>query len=121
MKAASASWTTTSASTRRLGSNGTKEGYERQHAHTKPASSARADRRVGVDKDGRVSGEAVAAEALVTAAFLAYVHAHPMGGTDSPAELTIHVAPKRAEAYALWVQFRGGGKLYTVPFVAEAR
>jgi hypothetical protein len=58
---------------------------------------------------------------MIGADDLAYVHAHPMGGTDSPAELTIHVAPKRAEAYALWVQFRGGGKLYTVPFVAEAR
>ena len=58
---------------------------------------------------------------MIGADDLAYVHAHPMGGTDSPAELTIHVAPPRAEAYALWIQFRGGGKLYTVPFVAEAR
>ena len=58
---------------------------------------------------------------MIGADDLAYVHAHPMGGADSPAELAIHVAPQRAEAYALWVQFRGGGKLYTVPFVAEAR
>lgn len=70
---------------------------------------------------------------------LGYVHAHamaadaPKGGHHShghhtngshadsgaivPARLMLHAAPPRAGRYALWIQFMGGGQMWTVPFV----
>lgn len=65
---------------------------------------------------------------------LGYVHAHamaadaPHGGHGShgshgapkaaaPAELMLHATPPRAGRYALWIQFKGGDQVRTVPFV----
>ncbi len=64
---------------------------------------------------------------------LSYLHAHPMamdmkgmGGMSMPMKLTkgkvdpnfmLHFTPARAGIYKLWIQFNGGGKLQTVPFV----
>ncbi len=42
-------------------------------------------------------------------------HADP--GTAIPARLMLHAAPPRAGRYALWIQFMGGGRVRTVPFV----
>ena len=73
---------------------------------------------------------------FVAAKDLAYVHAHATaltpsghGGHDPhsghgasgrddpvPSDLTLHVTPPHAGAYALWVQFMGGGEVRTVPF-----
>lgn len=65
---------------------------------------------------------------------LSYVHAHPMA-TDAPedshaahrsnddahaaipSKLMLHVSPPRAGQYALWIQFKAGGQVRTVPFV----
>lgn len=67
---------------------------------------------------------------------LSYVHAHAME-TDSPevshtehvhhddpqgaipAKLMLHVTPNRAGRYALWIQFKGGDEVQTVPFVVN--
>ena len=74
---------------------------------------------------------------FVAADDLAYVHAHataaeaeqphgsgahggrgaPNTAVSVPPELTLHVTPPRAGAYALWIQFIGGGDVRTVPFV----
>ncbi len=65
---------------------------------------------------------------------LGYVHAHAMaadapkgshtshGSHDdpkaaTPAELMLHATPPRAGRYALWIQFKAGGQVRTVPFV----
>ena len=58
---------------------------------------------------------------------LAYLHAHPMILSEpSPQGLArgavdpnfmLHFTPAKAGIYKLWVQFNGGGKLLTVPFV----
>lgn len=64
---------------------------------------------------------------------LGYVHAHamaadaPHGSHGShgshgapkaavPAELMLHATPPRAGRYALWIQFKGGDQVRTVPF-----
>jgi hypothetical protein len=62
---------------------------------------------------------------------LSYLHAHPMAmGGDmkgmsgmKPAKgpvdpnFMLHFTPAKAGIYKLWIQFNGGGKLQTVPFV----
>ncbi|WP_198972397.1 hypothetical protein [Xylophilus sp. ASV27] len=68
---------------------------------------------------------------------LAYVHAHAMAADAAhggharheshgahgarkaaiPARLVLHATPPRAGRYALWIQFMGGGRVRTVPFV----
>lgn len=65
---------------------------------------------------------------------LAYVHAHAMAAdapkgshashgshgaptATAPAELMLHATPPHAGRYALWIQFKGGDQLRTVPFV----
>lgn len=64
---------------------------------------------------------------------LSYVHAHAMAADASkgshashgvnhnleaaiPAKLMLHATFSRAGRYALWVQFKGGGQVQTVPF-----
>ncbi|MGH8085856.1 MAG: hypothetical protein ACREPV_11345 [Lysobacter sp.] len=82
----------------------------------------------------------VAAHAVfVSTDDLGYVHAHamaadaPHGGHGShgphgahgdpnaavPATLMLHAMPPRAGRYALWIQFKGGGQVRTVPFVVN--
>ena len=65
---------------------------------------------------------------------LGYVHAHAMAadaphGSHAahgphrvpkaavPADLMLHATPPRAGRYALWIQFKGGDQVRTVPFV----
>ncbi|TCV97719.1 hypothetical protein EC912_101736 [Luteibacter rhizovicinus] len=65
---------------------------------------------------------------------LGYVHAHAMaadapkgshtshGSHDDPkaaipSQLMLHAMPPRTGRYALWIQFKGGGQVRTVPFV----
>lgn len=70
---------------------------------------------------------------------LAYIHVHPMikGAKDNDMasmpmnddegmgkagpHLMMHVPPLPAGTYKLWLQFRGGGTLYTAPFTLVAR
>lgn len=64
---------------------------------------------------------------------LGYVHAHAMAADAPkschtshrshddlkaaiPAKLMLHATPPRAGRYALWIQFKGGGQVRTVPF-----
>jgi hypothetical protein len=78
---------------------------------------------------------------FIAAKDLAYVHAHAAAGAKEqshrsrhgshdphaghgasnpkgsvPPELTLHVTAPQRGAYALWVQFKGGGEVRTVPF-----
>lgn len=70
----------------------------------------------------------VAAHAVfVSTEELDYVHAHAMAGTSAhgdqgdpgaePAQLMLHAKLARAGPYALWIQFKGGDKIRTVPLV----
>lgn len=69
---------------------------------------------------------------------LSYVHAHAMAadvphgshaahGSHStpkitvPADLMLHAKPPRAGRYALWIQFKGGDQVRTVPFVVDVQ
>lgn len=91
-------------------------------------------------KDGKPATDlapflGVAAHAVfVSTDDLAYVHAHAMGadapkgdhtshaahdaqGAALPANLMLHATPPRAGRYALWIQFKGGDQIRTVPFL----
>jgi len=77
---------------------------------------------------------------FINAKDLSYLHVHPIQGNDAAAmgdmamgdmkELSdsakvnpmmmLHVAAPSAGTYKLWLQFRGGGRLYVVPFVLTA-
>lgn len=79
----------------------------------------------------------VAAHAVfVNTADLSYVHAHAMaadtakGGhgahashgaptTAASGQMMLHATPPRAGRYALWIQFKGGNQVRTVPFVVD--
>lgn len=64
---------------------------------------------------------------------LGYVHAHAMAAdtphgshaahstskASIPADLMLHAKPPRAGRYALWIQFKGGDQVRTVPFVID--
>ncbi|MFO2466295.1 hypothetical protein OOJ96_23330 [Pseudomonas sp. 15FMM2] len=68
---------------------------------------------------------------------LAYVHAHAMAAHAGPgahasqeshdapalppASLMLHVTPPHAGRYALWIQFKGGDQIRTVPFTVEVQ
>ena len=88
-------------------------------------------------KDGKPAQDldtylGVAAHAVfVSTDELDYVHAHAMaapmpgqvahGGHGDPgavsAQLMLHAKPAHAGPYALWIQFKGGDKIRTVPFL----
>lgn len=95
-------------------------------------------------KDGKPAGDVglylgVPAHAVfVSMDDLNYVHAHAMGGGASngnhassgshdesmaaiPGELMLHATPPRAGQYALWIQFKGGGQVRTVPFLVAVQ
>ena len=38
-----------------------------------------------------------------------------------PADLMLHAKPPRAGRYALWIQFKGGDQVRTVPFVVDVQ
>ena len=42
-------------------------------------------------------------------------------GANVPADLELHIEPPRAGLYKLWIQFLGGGRVRTVPFVLAVR
>jgi hypothetical protein len=52
---------------------------------------------------------------LVDAATLGYLHVHP----QATSEMILRVAPDRAGAYALWLQFRGASRVYVARFVLD--
>jgi hypothetical protein len=87
---------------------------------------------------------ALAHAVFLDAADLSYVHAHPMpltaanikmlksaaepkqmkpmpGTATSAPDMLLHVELREAGTYKLWLQFRGGTKLYVAPFVITAR
>lgn len=82
-------------------------------------------------KDGKPAQDldtylGVAAHAVfVSTDELDYVHAHAMAGKSAhgdhgdpgavPAQLMLHAKPAHAGPYALWIQFKGGDKIRTVP------
>ncbi len=41
-------------------------------------------------------------------------------GSKVPPDLTLHIKAPKAGTYMLWIQFEGGGKVRTVPFVVAA-
>ena len=68
---------------------------------------------------------------------LSYVHVHPMGmdqimgdmskeappmpeNGPSPSAMMLHIALREPGPYKLWLQFRGGGKLYVASFTVTA-
>jgi len=77
---------------------------------------------------------------FINAKDLSYIHVHPMQGNDMSAmsdmpmgdmkdlpdsvkvnpTMMLHVAAPSAGTYKLWLQFRGGGRLYVAPFVLTA-
>lgn len=85
-------------------------------------------------KDGKPAQDlgnylGVAAHAVfISTDDLSYVHAHamaaPMAGHAThgdpsavPGQLMLHAKPAHAGPYALWVQFKGGNTIRTVPFL----
>lgn len=80
---------------------------------------------VSTDDLGYVHAHAMAADAgrgghAAHAAHGAHGAAHGSHGNakaTAPAELMLHATPPRAGRYALWIQFKGGDQVRTVPFV----
>lgn len=91
---------------------------------------------------------ALAHAVFINAGDLSYVHAHPLPlsasgstGNDQPtmdfgdrpmppplpssmissSNMLLHVALREPGTYKLWLQFRGGNKLYVAPFILTAR
>ena len=73
---------------------------------------------------------------FVNTADLGYVHAHAMAADSgksghgahashgaltaaASAKMMLHATPPRAGRYALWIQFKGGNQVRTVPFVVD--
>ena len=79
---------------------------------------------VSTDDLGYVHAHAMAADADKGGHAAHGSHAtHAAHGTHGspkatvPAELMLHATPPRAGRYALWIQFKGGDQVRTVPFV----
>jgi len=96
---------------------------------------------VHILKDGRPAPDlhpylgALAHAVFLNSGDLSYVHAHPMAlgtahmmpmslsentSTSSP-DMMLHVELSEPGTYKLWLQFRGGDKLYVAPFVLTAQ
>jgi hypothetical protein len=109
---------------------------------TVPAGRA-ATLRVTIKRQGRPAADlhpylgAAAHAVFIEAKDLTYVHAHPMNpamagmpGMEMPAlpddakvapEVRLPVLLRERGDYKLWLEFRGGDRVYTVPFAITAR
>ncbi|QNK69161.1 hypothetical protein [Variovorax sp. PAMC26660] len=75
---------------------------------------------VGTDDLGYVHAHAVAADAPKGGHAPHGAHGSGSHGDPKaaiPAQLMLHATPPRAGRYALWIQFKAGGEVRTVPFV----
>ncbi len=123
--------------TRPPASANTGEGTDGPYTVTLDTSALRAGTEsmmsLTVLKDGKPATDlgtylGVAAHAVfVSIDDLGYVHAHAMAAPTPghashgdpgvvPAHLMLHAKPAHAGRYALWIQFKGGDKIRTVPF-----